>query len=338
MKLVLILILSSQCYSQNQILITFGPKTFENLKNSLKLYQSIDLSNFSNLTEYLPWPSPNLIFDISLDSKYFIQLDSLSGYFGVPYITLTRPFKTQPSRNRFYAFSSIENESYKIIQMIEYLMWDHFAVFMKNTIENLQTFMMLRERFSDFQIESIIYDSEITEKALDSLIKSYFIIPRNKNILVLDEGSSLELFVKLLKTHKINQYGNFYLFGPFNIHSVDLEGSLFLTYQNEINYESVNDFFSSIVTDDLSKFAFLSIDQMTKACPSSACSPKLNIVNQKYGKKTRVGEITDSVNIETEIIFPGNNTKIKPAKIKTKLNLMIANGTSELINSQKNFR
>ena len=189
-------------------------------------------------------------------------------------------------------------------------MWDHFAVFMKNTIENLQTFMMLRERFSDFQIESIIYDSEITEKALDSLIKSYFIIPRNKNILVLDEGSSLELFVKLLKTHKINQYGNFYLFGPFNIHSVDLEGSLFLTYQNEINYESVNDFFSSIVTDYLSKFTFLSIDQMTKACPSSACSQKLIIVNQKYGKKTRVGEITDSVNIETEIIFPGKKSLV----------------------------
>ena len=138
MKVVLVFLIFSQCFSQNPILIVFGPKTSQLLKDSLKSFPLIDLSNLSNFSEYTSLPSPHLVFDISQDPAYFTQLDSLSGYFGVPYITLTRIFNIQPSRNRIYAFSSIENESFKIIQMIEYLMWDNFAVFLRNSIENLQ--------------------------------------------------------------------------------------------------------------------------------------------------------------------------------------------------------
>ena len=336
MKHLLVFLIFSQCFSQDAILIAFGPKTSEYLKDYLKLYQSIDLSKISNISQYIPLSSPNLIFDISLDPNYFIQLDSLSGYFGAPYITFTRTLKILPSKTRFYAFSSIENESFKIIQMIEYLMWDNFAVFLKNSVENIQKFMMIREIFSNSQVESIIYDSGINEKALDLLIKRYYVTSGINQILVLDEGPSLELFTKLLKTHKINKYGKFYLFGPLNTYSVDLEGSLFLSYEDEINYESENSFLSSKVLHYISRFSFLSQDEIIRACPNSECSQKLIITNQRNGTKVKVGEISDSVKIENEIIFPGNNTKIKPGKIKTKLTLMIANGTNELIPSPNN--
>ena len=326
------LILTFQIVSASfseSLLIAYGPKTPERLKDYFANETLIDLSTQINLASLSSIDWPGVILDISLDSSNFLALDLFSDYFQVPYFTLTKTEPLHSSNFRFFTLPSIDLESKFLTIMIKFLKWETFSIFASNTPENIQILTSIKSSFSKFQLKTYIYEPTITEELMDILIKRFIKTTAERHLLVLDQGKSLEICVNLLKTRKINEYGNYFLFKSSSIYEIDLEGSLIIANDEAEKFNTIEQFYYELLLKSLSQFYNLDIESIKKFCPNNSCFNTFTIVNQRNGKKVKIGTIQDEVILDQEILFPGNNVLINANVLKAKLQIMIANGTTE---------
>ena len=137
--------------------------------------------------------------------------------------------------------------------LIKNLKWDTFTVLVSSYYENILTLEVLKKKFDNFQINSLIYDPSISETMMSTLIKRFIKVVGVRNLLVLDRGESLKLCIKILKHTKMNKYGNYFVFGTSNIFSIDLEGAMIIETEGTQESKAVEDFYSIIVTDIIQK-------------------------------------------------------------------------------------
>ena len=320
----------------NSVLITYGPRTPESLIARIQDFPSLNLSEISNVSNLQSHLVPKIIFDISFDPFNFPLLDSISDYFQTPYITLTKSKDLTTSKFRFFAFPSLKTEANAISRLIQFLEWDSFTILGLNSQENIEFSDLIKSESASYQVKSLFYSIQVNEAQIDLIVKKLIKSRSMKNLLILDEGNSLDLCLQVIKQSKINQFRTYFIFRPQSFISIDLEGALSLGYDQLINSTSLNDFYINVLNYIITQLPFSRLQQPQNLFQDQSFLSNFSIFNQKNKLKQKVGEISDQVQITQPVLFPGNNPSIKLNMTKTKLSILIANGTSEP-NNQPGF-
>ena len=320
----------------NSVLIIYGPKTPESLVTRFQEFTSLNLLEIPNVSYLQSQLVPKLIFDISFDPFNFPLLDSISDYFQTPYITLTKSIASSTSKLRIFAFPSLKAESKAIAKLIRFLEWDSFVILGLNSQDNFEFSDLIKSEFANFQVKSIFYDSQINEAQIDLIIRKLIKSKSLKNFLILDEGSSLDLCLQVIKQRKINVLGSYFIFRTQGFFSIDLEGAVSIGYDKLMNSTSLIDFYINALNYIITELSIPGLLEPHKLCQDQVCLSKFFIYNQKNKVKQKVGQITDQVQITQPILFPGGNPSPRLNITKTKLSILIANGTSEP-NNQPGF-
>ena len=334
------LILTFQIVSASfleSLLIGYGPRTPEELKKYFVNETLIDLSTKINLDSLSSIDYPRVILDISLDSNNFLALDVYSDYFKAPYFTLTKTEPFHSSYFRFFTLPSTDRESKFLTIMINFLKWESFSIFVSNTQENIKILASIKSSFSKFQLKTYIYEPTITEELMDVLIKRFIKATAERRLLVLDQGASLKICVNLLKARKINEYGNYFLFRSTSFYEVDLEGALIIANDGAEKSNSREQFYYDVLMKALSQYSSYDIEYIKASCSNNSCFNSFSIFNQNKSQKVKIGTIEDEVILDQDILFPGNNILINANVLKTKLFIMIANGTQEANSLTPNY-
>ena len=306
-------------------------KLFESYENTLKIGADFLMS------KYEPAGDINLIIDISLDSGLFWLLNSISELYQVNYFTLTRSISSNKSKFRYQVHTPLDHESKLLFNLINYLNWPKFTILASNSQVSSEISNNLPISIPISQVNSIIYDKNLTYPQITNQVKQFIKIPGVKNLLILDQGPSLQKFVKSINELRISTYGTYFLFGSQSVHLVNIPGALILTDPGTEYSESWESYEFEALKNLMSQFNVFSPNEFESICPGQVCRPGMNIVNIGNGEVKIVGSVSSQIKITEQIVFPGNNTSINAERINTKLILSIANGTSEPYNAFKSF-
>ena len=159
-----------------------------------------------------------------------------------------KPIKFENSDKRICAQSSVEEDANALTTLIKNFKWETFTILVSNHYENTLILSLLKNNFSQFRLNSYIYEPEISESMMASLIKKFIKSEGVKNLLILDSGESLKQCIKLLKHMKMNQYGNYFVFGTSTIFSVDLEGAIIIDIEGTQDSKTREDYYLTIIS------------------------------------------------------------------------------------------
>ena len=310
-------------------LVIISSRTPTILKESFQNFLTLDLNQLDNALIESLTEDPLIILDLTFDQSAFFMLDLIAFNIDVPYLTLTRPYDRNFSPLRFYALPSLIDEAGSLVKMIQYLKWKNFTIFLLSTQQNLQILDFILKSFSPHQIKVCAYTSEATYNELDNLVKRYLKVISTRNLLIIDEGRSLDLLIQILKNRKIGQYGKYFLFSFSSIYSINLEGSILLAPESVINSTSQESFYYLAIENTFKYLRSFDIETLKKKCPYSFCFNDIKIVNYRLGEKHVVGFIELEVFITDEVLLPGGNRDFHQEVDKTEIYVLIANGTSE---------
>ena len=204
--------------------------------------------------------NPSIIVDLTFDPRAFLILDFISSSMQIPYLTLTRSFDRNFSPLRFYAFPSVLDEAKNLLKMIKYMEWTNFTIFLSSSQESLQISDFIFRVYSPHQVRICTYDSDISYNELDNLVKRYLKVTFTSELLILDQGQSLNLLLQILKTRKVSQYGKYFLLSFSSIYSINFEGSLILTPESVIDSTSQDSFYYLAIKNTLKNFKPFNIE------------------------------------------------------------------------------
>jgi hypothetical protein len=271
-------------HSLESALLVYGPKTptglISNFNNTLSLF----LSSNSN---YLKLPEMNFlsyILDISLDPNLLPILDSISSTLKVPYLTLTKTSDFEYSSQRFSILPPYRLEAKALISLIRFFGWKKFSVLSSSSEENLKIIDMISSSLIDCQMKSIIYEKNITEKSLDMMIKRLIKAANVKNVVVLDQGESLEICLGLLKLRKLDQFGNYFLLGTGNFYP-GIEGSVEIAYEVGNDAISIEQFYITAINYIINKLTTFTFQDFNRICNQGICLQEFFVFNVRDGKK-----------------------------------------------------
>ena len=186
----------------------------------------------------------------------------------------------------------------------------------------------------DQLISSIIYDPQFLFNNIELQVKRLIKTKGVKTVVLLAEGSSLQVIQDELFSQNLIVFGNYFLIGSRGIYSASIEGALVLAEPGTESATSYEDFEFLSISTILQKIIKYSknIVVLNELCPNHRCTSSFNIVNIQNSVKKVVGSVTETLNFTDSIVYPGNNKDSNAKTTNTKLVLSIANGTSEIYN------
>ena len=326
MRAIIFILRIAFCLVDDSLLVVYDSKTSKDLisaflDSNLQDYSSID----ENLFQFSEFPS--LILDLSFSSSGFSKVEALAEFLKVPYLTLARSHEFGNNSYRFHVLPSAIFEAKALLMMIEFLEWKKFTIFSSNTYENIQILNYIKNQSNDLNITTIIYSTESSYSEIDSLVKRFLKVTGSRHLLVLDQGTSLDILMSILIKRKINQYGTYIMFNCLSISSVNLEGALIISLESVKDSTSTNDFYIKLIKNFLNLQKSFSLEKFQNSCRNSYCNQNFTIINFINNERIIVGSIEDSVIIDKKIIFPGLNNLYSSKPLIVKLPIMIVNET-----------
>ena len=192
-------------------LVVYGPNTPEPLK---KLFRNTDLhflSSNDDISKIILINPLSIIYDITLDQRSFLYLDLISEISNVPYLTISKPTQSIFSKYRFYLLQTLKDESQGMINLIKFFEWDELTIIGLNSFENMQKYNFIKSDLN-IRIENYFYGFNSSEVNMRLFLRKVLKSNPVKYLLVLDEGASLELCLKIIKEENISKYGSYFIF------------------------------------------------------------------------------------------------------------------------------
>ena len=170
----------------------------------------------------------------------------------------------------------------------------------------------------------------MSEEKSDELVKKLIKAQGLNNIVFIGSGPGIRKIQNSLIQRKVNSYGSYLVFLEQAVAEISIEGAVILIDPAcEESYSEVNYEFRALMSI-LKKAQNFNVSQFKKQCENHICNTEFSIVNIKNNEKKVVGTINDEVTLNEKLIFPGNNSEYENSQEKLKIQLSIANGTSEL--------
>ena len=326
---------ASLAYEADDILLVYSDHTplglIQHFSNySKRVYVTSQMTVNSSFCEQ----QVSIIVDLTLKTSYLTILEDLAEYCSSIYLTITQNSLQTLSKNRFFVHGSLELETEALIQLMRLLNSEKFCLIVSNSMNDMEILKNLENVGDDQEYSSIVYDPQFLLNNIKLQVKRLIKTKGVKKVVVLGEGSSLQVIQDELFSQNLIVFGNYFLIGSRGIYSASIEGALVLAEPGTESATSYEDFeFLSIlaIVEKIIKYS-KNIEALNELCPNYRCTTSYNIVNIQNSVKKVVGSVSGTLNFTDSIVYPGNNKDSNVKITKTKLIVSIANGTSEIYN------
>ena len=283
------------------------------------------------------------LIDATLDQSLYSTLDLIASQFSTIYFTITPPSITSYSHLRYSLHNFYYEEANAIKQLLKHLHWTNFIVACSSRANNLLIGSSIKESNKNEIFSYLTYNKNISQEVSDLFVGKMIKVTGIRKIIIIDDEKSINKIEKSFINKNLLRVGTIVVVSSRATWLATMEGSLIVvengleTASSQSSYENLS--IAKIITDI--NFATSNLDTVTKITlasiieelyPTHITTSGYSILNIKNSQKVIVGCINPEVKISEIVYFPGNTTSYS-ASASTKLVFAIANGTSEIYNS-----
>ncbi|OMJ69646.1 hypothetical protein SteCoe_32578 [Stentor coeruleus] len=313
---------------------------FSKYENKFKIYST---TSYINILEEIDFEQYSLFLDITSSQAYLPILDSICEALDIAYITISPANLISFSKYRFHIKNSFNIDANALSLLIKYLHLKNIAIIISSNYECVKVGDLIKNHLDSDIKSTIVYDENINQHQSNIMIQGMVKVKGIRNLIIIDNGNSLKKIQNSIKLSKLTADGRVIIFFTQNLNSVEIEGSLIICQQQIDISVSENNFYSVSLAQALDKIS------LSKIKPISNSKSILDYLNSYYethflfdayyifniqnSAYVNVGSVNKDVEIYSSIIYPGGSTNPNTEDNLVTVKVSIANGTSEIYNS-----
>ena len=281
----------------------------------------INIENF----EYSSSFTFKIIIDITQNAQSLYQLDLISEYFDINYLTLTNNCNTCISKRKFFAAPSIHDDAKKISQLVKFIEWKSIYIISSADTESL-TFSLQVQDFIEFPVSLFTIQLDLSQVLLKKFINRVVKSSGIQNFIVSGSDNFILRFQEAIIATKANKPSFTFIFPSFTSSHIDLENFIVLSQKHTINSISPAHSQYLYLMYLLNNFLSSSSQNFFSQCELYNCANQFELLKVVNNTKIVIANISDNIKITKNEYFDFN---LKPKEKAIEIILFVANGTTE---------